>query len=150
METSDLLYQIGRSEALFEQDLQQHEPFMSERIREGRFLVVGGAGSIGSAVVRELFARNPRVLHVIDTSENNLAEMVRDIRSSLGYIQGDFHAYCFDVLGPEFASFAHNALKSGQPHLEPQSRLQPQNLNCRFECPVSRCSLYRGGCRPRQ
>ena len=116
METSDLLYQIGRSEALFEQDLQQHEPFMSERIREGRFLVVGGAGSIGSAVVRELFARNPRVLHVIDTSENNLAEMVRDIRSSLGYIQGDFHAYCFDVLGPEFASFAHNALKSGQPY----------------------------------
>ena len=116
MDPSDILFQIGRSEPLFEQDLQQHESFLSERIQGGRFLVVGGAGSIGSAVVRELFARNPRVLHVIDTSENNLAEMVRDIRSSLGYIQGDFHAYCFDVLGAEFASFAHNALKSGEPY----------------------------------
>ena len=96
--------------------MQRHEPFLCEQIRDGRFLVVGGAGSIGSAVVRELFARSPRVLHVIDTSENNLAELVRDIRSSLGYIRGDFHAYCFDVLGPEFASFAHNALKTGQPY----------------------------------
>lgn len=114
MNSSDLLYQIGRSEPLFEQDLQLHEKQFSELIRGGRFLVVGGAGSIGSAVVRELFARNPRVLHVIDTSENNLAEMVRDIRSSLGYIDGEFHAYCFDILGPEFAAFAHNSLKSGQ------------------------------------
>ena len=116
MKVSDVLYQIGRSEPLFEQDLQNHESFLGDRIRDGRFLVVGGAGSIGSAVVREIFARNPRVLHVIDTSENNLAEMVRDIRSSLGYIDGEFHAYCFDVLGAEFASFAHNALKKGQPY----------------------------------
>ena len=116
MDATDILYQIGRSEPLFEKDLRQHETSLTENIRDGRFLVVGGAGSIGSAVVREIFARNPRVLHVIDTSENNLAEMVRDIRSSLGYIDGEFHAYCFDVLGPEFASFAHNAIKVGQPY----------------------------------
>jgi UDP-N-acetylglucosamine 4,6-dehydratase len=116
METTELLYQIGRTEPLFEQDLAQHEAELTELIRNGRFLVVGGAGSIGSAVVRELFKRNPRVLHVIDTSENNQAEMVRDIRSSLGYIDGEFHAYCFDVLGAEFRSFAHNALKSNQPY----------------------------------
>ncbi len=86
------------------------------RVAESRFLVVGGAGSIGGAVVRELFARNPRALHVIDTSENNLAELVRDLRSSLGYIDGDFHAYCFDGLGPEFSAFAKQALEPGTPY----------------------------------
>ncbi len=73
-------------------------------------MVIGGAGSIGSAIVKELFASNPRVLHVIDSSENNLAELVRDIRSSLGYNDGDFHAYCFDALGREFDAFERHAL----------------------------------------
>lgn len=109
-----LLEQIGRSEPLFVDDLRVAEGEFSELIRSSRFLVVGGAGSIGSAVVREIFARNPKVLHVIDTSENNLAEMVRDVRSSLGYIDGEFHAYCFDGLGPEFESFAKNTLEEGK------------------------------------
>jgi FlaA1/EpsC-like NDP-sugar epimerase len=109
-----LLDQIGRCEPLFVEDLRAAEKEFSELIRTSRFLVVGGAGSIGSAVVREIFARNPKVLHVIDTSENNLAEMVRDVRSSLGYIDGEFHAYCFDGLGPEFESFAKNTLEEGK------------------------------------
>lgn len=105
---------IGREEPLFVEDLRAAEAEFSELIRSSRFLVVGGAGSIGSAVVREIFARNPKALHVIDTSENNLAEMVRDVRSSLGYIDGEFHAYCFDGLGPEFESFAKNSLEEGK------------------------------------
>ena len=114
MSTINLLQQIGRSEPLFREDLAKSEHDFAREIEGSRFLVVGGAGSIGSAVVREIFARNPKVLHVIDTSENNLAEMVRDVRSSLGYIDGEFHAYCFDILGPEFEAFAKNALSSGQ------------------------------------
>lgn len=113
METDSLLALIGRSTALFEKDSREHRQALDEMIAAGRFLVVGGAGSIGSAVVHELFARNPKTLHVIDTSENNLAELVRDLRSSLGYIAGDFHAYCFDVLGPEFSAFAQHTLRSG-------------------------------------
>lgn len=113
MNSINLLEQIGRSEPLFKEDLAKSETSFSQEIQGSRFLVVGGAGSIGSAVVREIFARNPKVLHVIDTSENNLAEMVRDVRSSLGYIDGEFHAYCFDVLGPEFEAFAKNALATG-------------------------------------
>lgn len=109
----NILYQIGRQERLFQEDLKSAESAFIREISQSRFLVVGGAGSIGGAVVRELFARNPKVLHVIDTSENNLAELVRDVRSSLGYIDGDFHAYCFDGLGPEFESFAHNTIRSG-------------------------------------
>jgi FlaA1/EpsC-like NDP-sugar epimerase len=46
--------------------------------------------------------RNPRVLHVVDISENNLAELVRDVRSSMGYIQGDFRAFALDCGSVEF------------------------------------------------
>lgn len=112
----NMLNIIGRQETLFQDDLAKHEAAMGEQISQSRFLVVGGAGSIGGAVVRELFARNPRALHVIDTSENNLAELVRDIRSSLGYIEGEFHAYCFDGQGAEFEAFAAHALANRQPY----------------------------------
>jgi len=105
---------IGRERPLFQSDMDQSRGEIDAEVSNGRFLVVGGAGSIGSAVVKELFARNPRVLHVIDSSENNLAELVRDIRSSLGYIQGDFHAYCFDALGREFEAFERQSLGGSQ------------------------------------
>lgn len=97
-----LLALIGREQPLFQEDLARHGPAMDEAVRAGRFLVIGGAGSIGGAVVRELFKRKPRVLHVVDVSENNLAELVRDVRSSLGYIEGDFHAFALDSGSVEF------------------------------------------------
>jgi FlaA1/EpsC-like NDP-sugar epimerase len=111
--TNQILNVIGRTLPIFADDLKKHGNEMDAAVANGRFLVVGGAGSIGGAVVKEIFARNPRVLHVIDISENNLAELVRDIRSSLGYIDGEFHAYCFDVLGREFPAFAQQALSTG-------------------------------------
>jgi len=70
---------------------------LDEKVRKSAFLVIGGAGSIGQAVVREIFARNPRKLHVVDISENNLVELVRDLRSSLGYIKGEFKTFALDV-----------------------------------------------------
>lgn len=99
---------IGRKTWLFEHDLASHGEALANAIRDGRFLVVGGAGSIGGAVVKKLFQYHPRTLHVIDISENGLAELVRDIRSSFGHIDGDFHAYCFDVLGSEFRMLAQS------------------------------------------
>jgi FlaA1/EpsC-like NDP-sugar epimerase len=64
--------------------------------RGSRFLVIGGAGSIGKAVCKEIFSRKPLALHVIDLSENNLVELVRDLRSSKGYIDGDFRTFAID------------------------------------------------------
>ncbi|MCA9191800.1 MAG: UDP-N-acetylglucosamine 4,6-dehydratase [Planctomycetales bacterium] len=104
---SSILNLIGREAPLFQEDLDTYQSELEQKIKNGRFLVVGGAGSIGSAVVKEIFARNPKALHIIDTCENNLAELVRDLRSSLGYIAGDFHAFCFDILGSEFEAFAN-------------------------------------------
>ena len=38
----------------------------------------------------------------MDISENNLVELVRDIRSTLGYIDGDFSTFAIDCGGKEF------------------------------------------------
>ena len=75
---------IGRDHLLFADDLAKHGDAMADAVRSGRFLVIGGAGSIGSAVVRELFRRSPRVLHVVDISENNLSSWCGWALLSLG------------------------------------------------------------------
>jgi UDP-N-acetylglucosamine 4,6-dehydratase len=93
----DILELIGRSEELFTTDLADHEQQLRDLIRDSAFLVIGAAGTIGQAVTRELFKRRPRVLHAVDISENNLVELVRDIRSSLGYIEGDFQTFALDA-----------------------------------------------------
>lgn len=100
----DVLELIGRSEALFLKDINAREAELADLVSSSRFLVIGGAGSIGQAVVREVFKRRPQVLHVVDISENNMVELVRDIRSTLGYIDGDFRTFAIDCGSREFAA----------------------------------------------
>lgn len=96
---------IGRDRDLFAEDLGRVESELSALVKASSFLIIGGAGTIGQAVVKEVFERNPRRLHVVDISENNLVELVRDIRSSFGYIEGDFRTLPIDCGGEEFRAF---------------------------------------------
>jgi FlaA1/EpsC-like NDP-sugar epimerase len=105
---SDILSIIGRAEPLFSTDISLHEKELSAIVASSRFLVIGGAGSIGSAVACELFKRNPKLLHVVDISENNMVELVRDIRSSLGYTDGEFATFAIDCGSDIFDSFILN------------------------------------------
>lgn len=98
----NMLKLLGRSGPLFDVDVQREENLLSNIVASGRFLVIGGAGSIGQAVTREIFKRKPLALHVVDISENNMVELVRDIRSTLGYIDGDFRTFAIDCGGREF------------------------------------------------
>jgi FlaA1/EpsC-like NDP-sugar epimerase len=100
-----ILELIGRENELFVSDIQRFEKELSELVSGSSFLVIGGAGSIGKAVTREIFKRGPKRLHVVDISENNTVELVRDIRSSLGYIDGDFATFAIDVGSDIFAAF---------------------------------------------
>jgi FlaA1/EpsC-like NDP-sugar epimerase len=70
-----------RPTALFTQDLRRHTASVAAAVESRRILVIGGAGSIGSATVQELAAYRPAQLHVVDSDENALAELVRDLRS---------------------------------------------------------------------
>jgi FlaA1/EpsC-like NDP-sugar epimerase len=98
----DILALVGRTRPLFDVDIAVRESELRQMVGKGRFLVIGGAGSIGQAVTREIFKRKPRVLHVVDISENNMVELVRDIRSTLGYIDGDFRTFAIDCGSREF------------------------------------------------
>lgn len=96
---------IGRDKELFSADIENYEAELAEIVSDSRFLVLGGAGSIGQAVTREIFMRSPARLHVVDLSENNLVELVRDIRSSFGYISGEFKTFALDIGSIEYDAF---------------------------------------------
>jgi FlaA1/EpsC-like NDP-sugar epimerase len=93
---------IGRNEYLFNHDLELVSEKLVPIINAGRFLIIGGAGSIGKAVTKEIFKRDPKLLHVVDISENNMVELVRDLRSTVGYGTGEFKTFAVDCGSVEF------------------------------------------------
>jgi len=101
----DILKLIGRKNQLFIEDIINVESDLSKKIKKSSFLILGGAGSIGQSVVKEIFKRNPNKIHVVDISENNLVELVRDLRSSYGYIDGDFKTFALDIGSNEYDAF---------------------------------------------
>ena len=100
-----ILKLIGRDKLLFTNDVKFFSKDLEKMVSRSTFLVIGGAGSIGQAVTKEIFKRNPKKLHVVDISENNLTELVRDIRGSFGYIEGDFKTYALDIGSIEYDAF---------------------------------------------
>tara|TARA_B100000989_G_scaffold298952_1_gene291320 strand:- start:4915 stop:6108 length:1194 start_codon:yes stop_codon:yes gene_type:complete len=101
-------YILERKKSLFEKDILKFEKEIFEIVKNSSFLIIGGAGSIGSALSIEIFKRRPKLLHVVDLSENNLVELVRNIRSSKGYIEGEFKTFAIDNSSIEFESLLLN------------------------------------------
>ena len=99
---------IGREKALFSSDTKLLSKELGEITQSSRFLIIGGAGSIGQAVVKEIFKRDPKLLHVVDMSENNMVELVRDIRSTQGYGNGEFKTFALDCGSLEFEALVEN------------------------------------------
>lgn len=103
-----ILKLIGRDKELFQKDISKYEDTLRDIVSSSTFLVLGAAGSIGQAVTKEIFKRNPKKLHVVDISENNMVELVRDIRSSFGYINGEFKTFALDIGSIEYDAFIKN------------------------------------------
>jgi FlaA1/EpsC-like NDP-sugar epimerase len=99
---------IGRKQNLFLEDFNTNKNEIEREIKKSSFLIIGAAGSIGQAVSFEIFKRKPKKIHLIDISENNMVELVRNIRSSLGYIKGEFKTFEIDVGSIEFEKFYKN------------------------------------------
>ena len=99
---------IGRSEELFQEDITYLEKAILEKISTSRFLVIGAAGSIGQGVTKEIFKRDPSAIHAVDISENNMVELVRDIRSTIGYGSGEFKTFALDCGSHEFEALLRN------------------------------------------
>lgn len=136
----NILHLIGRDTELFHQDINTYSTQLADIVSSSSFLVLGGAGSIGQAVVKEIFKREPQKLHVVDLSENNLVELVRDIRSSYGYIHGDFQTFALDIGSAEYDAFIQadgkydyvlnlSALKHVRSEKDPYTLMRMINVN---------------------
>lgn len=96
----------GRDRSLFEDDVLTAHDALVDRVTGRRILVIGGAGSIGSSTVAGLIDFKPAALHVIDQNENELAELVRSIRSSQIAVQvDDFRTLPLDFGSPAMRVF---------------------------------------------
>lgn len=131
---------LGRSKMLFENDILRHEKQLCKVVSSSKFLVLGGAGSIGQAVTKEIFKRKPLKLHIVDISENNMVELVRDIRSAYGYIDGDFKTFAIDIGSEEYDAFFESdgnydyvlnlsALKHVRSEKDPYTLMRMINVN---------------------
>jgi FlaA1/EpsC-like NDP-sugar epimerase len=70
-----------REESLFTQDLKDNQAILRTEIENSQVLVIGGAGTIGSSFIRALLNYDPSSLIVVDTNENGLTELTRNLRS---------------------------------------------------------------------
>ncbi len=72
----------GRKSSLFREDISNNFTEINDKIGNARIAIIGAAGSIGSAVTKAILKFNPKGLVLFDLSENNLVEVVRDVRSN--------------------------------------------------------------------
>lgn len=92
-----------RPVSMFAADIKAHEEQLFQAIKGRSVLVIGGAGSIGSSYIRALLPFEPSKLVVIDLSENGLAELTRDLRSTYGmYVPEEYRTYTLNFADPIF------------------------------------------------
>jgi len=83
-----------RDSSLFAKDLSSLENLLSDKINSKSILVIGGAGTIGSSFIKCLLKYMPSKLVIVDTNENSLTELTRDLRSTNNqYIPLDYRTY---------------------------------------------------------
>lgn len=96
-------YVTKRPQSMFWQDIEANRAALTARIEGKRVLVIGGAGTIGSSFIKAILPFRPATLVVVDTNENALAELTRDLRSTKGmYVPADYVPYPMDFASPVF------------------------------------------------
>ena len=96
-------YVTKRPASMFYPDIEANRQVLSKRIEGKSVLVIGGAGSIGSSFIKALLPFKPGALVVVDTNENALAELTRDLRSQKGlFVPEDYVPYPMDFASSVF------------------------------------------------
>lgn len=97
-------YVIQRDKSMFLRDIKENEEALKKGVSGKSILVIGGAGSIGASFIRAILAFLPKSLVVVDTNENALAELTRDLRSTKDMIvPEEYLSYPMDFSSPVFA-----------------------------------------------
>lgn len=96
-------YVTKRASSLFMPDIKANKEELSRKIAGKTVLVIGGAGSIGSSFIKALLPFKPASLVVVDTNENALTELTRDLRSSGNIpVPEEYITYPMDFASPVF------------------------------------------------
>jgi len=66
----------------FNKSISNHQDLLNSNILNGKILVIGGAGTIGSSYIKQILKYKPSEITVVDINENGLTELTRDLRSS--------------------------------------------------------------------
>ena len=131
---------------MFLTDIEENRFELTEKIKEKRILVIGGAGSIGSSFIKAILPFKPSSLVVVDINENALTELTRDLRSTKGiyvpecYIPYpmDYASSVFEKMFKHFKGFdivanfsAHKHVRSEKDIYSIEALLQNNVLNTR-------------------
>lgn len=110
MQRSELSQRVtGRTTSLFAPDVAAHHEALSRALANAAVVVVGAAGSIGSATVRELVRFPLRRLVLVDVNENGLVELLRDLRSRRDPVAAaSIRVAPIDAGSPAMAALAHD------------------------------------------
>ena len=96
-------YVTKRPQSMFLKDIEDNREQLINKIEGKTVLVIGGAGSIGSSFIKAILPFKPSTLVVVDTNENALAELTRDLRSTKGmYVPEDYVPYPMDFASSVF------------------------------------------------
>lgn len=92
-----------RSESMFLDDIRNNDEILTQNIQGADVLVIGGAGSIGSAFIKSILKYSTSSLTVVDINENGLTELTRDLRCTNGIeIPENYVTYPIDYFSPIF------------------------------------------------
>ena len=92
-----------RTVSMFQTDIENFNTQLTNEINSKSVLVIGGAGTIGASFIKALLKFKPKKLIVVDTNENGLTELTRDLRSQHGqYIPKDYLTYPMNFGDPVF------------------------------------------------
>ena len=61
----NILKLIGRTAPLFDDDISTFKKELETLVSNSSFLVIGGAGSIGSEIVRQVAGFNPKLVIIL-------------------------------------------------------------------------------------
>jgi len=86
-----------RESSMFRDDIDCFSDELKSVIINKSVLVIGGAGSIGSSFIKVILRYKPSELVVVDTNENALAELTRDLRSTKDmFVPSEYKTYPMD------------------------------------------------------
>ena len=93
----------SRQSSMFSVDVENNREQLTREIQGKSVLVIGGAGSIGSQFIRSICRFKPGKLVVVDLSENGLALLTRDLRSTYGmFVPEEYRTYTLNFGDPIF------------------------------------------------